>query len=72
MREIPNSDLLVSVHHSFHSSAKFSIFDLSKERGGVASIFDSDEITGGGKSPSLILFFVFSCVFSLDLTLQCY
>ena len=47
MKEISNTSLLVSLHHSCDSgSAKLEIFDLS-HKGQARKIYSFEEITGG-------------------------
>ena len=46
VKEIPNTRLLVSVHHCWDTSAKLKVFDVSR-KGQRKSIFLSEEVLGG-------------------------
>mgnify|MGYP000880086214 FL=1 len=45
MKEIPNTKLLVSLHHNYENSANMSIFDISK-KDQIKEIFSLGEVSG--------------------------
>ena len=52
VKEIPNTNLLVSLQHSFHNSAKMAVFDISK-KDQIQEIYSLGEVSGG----TIIFFF---------------
>ena len=48
MKEIPNTKLLVSLHHIKEKSANISVFDISK-KGQAKEIYSLGEVSGGCK-----------------------
>ncbi len=46
MKEIPNTKLLVSVHHGYNMSASVEIFDISK-KGKANKIYSLGKVFGG-------------------------
>lgn len=44
--EIPNTKLLVSLHHKSFKSANFELFDISK-KGQANKIYSFEEVSGG-------------------------
>ena len=53
MKEIPNTKLLVSLHHNCNKSANMSVFDISK-KDQIKEIYSLDEVSGG----SIIIFYL--------------
>lgn len=45
MKEIPNTRLLVSLHHSWNTSANMMIFDIS-HKGQVRKVYSFEEVQG--------------------------
>ena len=45
MKEIPNTKLLVSLHHNYAESANMSIFDISKQEQ-IREIYSLGEVSG--------------------------
>ena len=46
MKEIPNTNLLVSLNHNYHQSANIAVFDISKKNK-IKEIYSLGEVTGG-------------------------
>ena len=63
MKEIPNTKLLVSLHHEYNESANMAIFDISKKNQ-TKEIYSLGEVSGG-----IIIFYLHllnNFIFSLD------
>ena len=54
VKEIPNTKLLVSLHHSYDKSANMAVFDISK-KDHIKEIYSLGEVSG----LSIINFFTF-------------
>ena len=46
MKEIPNTKLLVSLHHNYERSANMAVFDISK-KDQIKEIYSLGEVSGG-------------------------
>ena len=46
MKEIPNTKLLVSLHHNYEQSANMAVFDISK-KDQIKEIYSLGEVSGG-------------------------
>ena len=46
VKEIPNTELVVSLHHNYDESANMSVFDISK-KDQIKEIYSLGEVTGG-------------------------
>ena len=46
MKEIPNTKLLVSLHHNCHKLANMAVFDISK-KDQIKEIYSLGEVSGG-------------------------
>ena len=46
VKEIPNTKLLVSLHHNWENSANMEILDISK-KGQAKKIYSLEEVSGG-------------------------
>ena len=51
VKEIPNTELVVSLHHNYEESANMSVFDISK-KDQIKEIYSLGEVSGG----SIIIF----------------
>lgn len=56
MKEILNTSLLVSLHHSTGDSANMEIFDISR-KGKARKLYSFEEVVGGNTNLILINFF---------------
>ena len=53
VKEIPNTKLLVSLHHDYDNSANMAVFDIST-KDQIKEIYSLDEVSGG----SIIIFYL--------------
>mgnify|MGYP000947881788 CR=1 FL=1 len=66
MKELPNTKLLVSLHHNSEKSANMSVFDISK-KDQIKEVYSLGEVSRGRINNYFYLHFSNNYIFSLEL-----